>query len=205
MAAEPPGDSAARQRLARMLADFGLLKEAAEMYRGIVQQEKQNAAAYQGLGTVEFQLGDYASAQQAFRRALAIDPSNQAAAKRAETAQKLLALDPTLPGLRPEERFRRSQVLLRDVVREKSRCSEGSASRSLTSEDRAARAALSQKRPALYSDAADSNLALAQRVWGERLTACAGAPVPDDALAVILAKTARNSGTAEADRSRSTR
>ncbi len=206
MAAEPPSDSAARQRLARMLADFGLLKEAAEVYRGIVQQEKQNAAAYQGLGTVEFQLGDYASAQQAFRRALAIDPANQAAAQRAETAQKLLALDPTLPGLRPEERFRRSQVLLRDVVREKSRCTEGSASRSLTSDDRAARAVLSQKRrPASYSDAADSNLALAQRVWGERLTACAGAPAPDDPLAVILGKAVRNPGTAEADPSRSTR
>ena len=194
LAAQPPADPAARLRLAHTLADFGLLKEAGDAYRGVAQIDKQNAAAYQGLGEVELQLGNYASAQQAFRRVLVVDPANQQAARKIEICTTLLALDSTLPGLRADERFRRSQVILRRVFEAFTRCTrDGAASRVDGNDARAARVELSRKRrPASYGDATDANIALAERLWAERLRSCPAQPGPDDPVAVLMTKLAKH-------------
>lgn len=190
LAAQPPNDAPGRLRLARMLGDFGMLKESADTYRGIVQRDKQNVMAFQGLGAAEFQLGDYASAEQAFRNVLMIQPSNKEAARKEEVCRTLIALDPTVASLRPEERFRRSQAVLRRVFEAQARCVQASGlPRPTGSDAQAARAALSRRRrPDSYADAADSNLMLAERLWAERLTLCKAAPASDDPLDIVMTK-----------------
>ncbi len=192
LAAQPPADAAGRQRLGRLLADAGMFRDEADMYRAIVQREPKNAAAYQGLAAAEFQLGDYAAAGQAFRRVVSIDPADKAAAQKVALCNAFLALDPNAPGLRAEERYRRSQVVLRKVFEEESRCAAESGSRP-GGDAQAARAALSRrKQPASFHDAAESNLSLAERLWSQRLKACKTAPAANDALPLLMSKLARS-------------
>ena len=187
LAAQPPEDLTARLRLARRLADVGLLKEAADTSRGIVQRDKQNVAAYAGLGEIEFQTGDCPAAQQAFRHVLLIEPSNAEAARKVEVCSALLARDPTLPGLHADERYRRSEIVLRRVFETRSRCTAPAGS-----DAQAAREALSRRRrPASFSDAAESNIALAERLWAEVLTSCKPPPAPDDPVTLLMAKLAK--------------
>lgn len=186
LAAQTANDTPTRQRVAAMLADSSLYQEAADVYRGIVQREPRNASAYDGLGEAAFRLGDYAGAEQAFRRALAIDSSNKDAARKADVCKTILALDPTQPGLRPEERYRRSEAVLRRVFQGQAQCTQPS-----RSDAQAARSALSRKRrPASYSDAANSDLALAERIWMARSAACDAAHT-DEALSLLMTKLAR--------------
>jgi len=181
LAAQAADDTGTRQRVAGMLADASLYQEAADVYRGVVQRDTRNVAAYDGLGEAEFRLGDYAAAEQAFRRAVAIDPSNKDAAQKADICKTILALDPTLASLRPEERYRRGQALLRKVFEEKAQCTQPAGS-----DAQAARTALSRKRrPASYSDAADADLALSERIWAAAGN-CNGKP-GDEALSRLMA------------------
>jgi len=192
LAAQPPPDVASRQLLSSLLIDAGMVKDAADMYRTIAQRERLNASAFEGLAESELQLGDYAAAQQAFRRVVSIDSSNKDAAEKAQESGELLSLDPTLPGLRAEDRFRRSQAVLRKVFEDQSQCASGSRSGRVGGSDtQAARAALSRrKRPASYDDATQSNIALAGKLWAERLKTCK-TPAPYDALARLMAKLAK--------------
>jgi len=183
LASQPIDDLMTRERLARMFEDFGMRKEAADAYRSIIQRDKQNAGAYAGLGEVEFELGDCNAAQQAFRRVLALDSSNKDAARKVEVCSALMALDPTAPGLRPEERYRRSEVVLRRVFEARVHCA------SPTGNTQAARAALERRRrPASFADAAESNDALAGRLWAEVQQSCKPAPAPDDPVSVLMTK-----------------
>jgi CIC family chloride channel protein len=190
LAAQPPADIPNRLRLARTLTDFGLLKDAADAYRGVVERDKQNVMAYEGLGAAEFQLGDYASAEQTYRKVLVMEPSNREAAKKEQVCRTLVALDPAVPGLKPEERFRRSQSVLRRVFEAQARCVQASGQPRATGGDaQAARVALSRRsRPGSYYDAADSNLMLAERLWAQRLTLCKVAPSSDDPLDILMTK-----------------
>ncbi|HEY1239200.1 MAG TPA: chloride channel protein [Bryobacteraceae bacterium] len=186
LAAQAAQDTATRERVGGMLADSGLYKEAGDVYRGIVQHEPRNASAYAGLGEAEFHLGDYAAAEQAFRRAVSIDPSNKDAAQKADVSKAILALDPTVVGLRPEERYRRGQTVLRKVFQEQAQCTQPSGS-----DAQAARTALSRKRrPPSYTDAADADIALAERIWAARGASC-NATHTDEALSVLMTKLVR--------------
>ncbi len=185
IAAQPPDDLAERLRLARTLANFGLLDESAEVYRGLVRQDKQNVAAYRALGDLEFQRGNCAAAQEAFRHALQIDPSSKEAARKVEICGELLVLDPTLPGLRAQDRFRRSELVLRRVLAPQTNCAAPSGS-----DVQAARASLShRRRPPSYTDATDSNLVLAGKLWRQIATACH--PAVDDPIGLLMAKLAK--------------
>jgi CIC family chloride channel protein len=185
IAAQPPDDLAARLRLAQKLVDFGLPAESADVYRGIVLLDKQNVAAYRGLGDLEFQRGNWAAAQDAFRHASQIDASAKDAARKVEVCGELLTLDPTLPGLRAEGRFRRSEALVRRVIEPQQGCSALS-----RGDVQAARATLSRRRrPPSYNDATDANLALAGKLWRQIATSC---HLPaDDPVALLMARVAK--------------
>jgi tetratricopeptide (TPR) repeat protein len=172
-----------------MLTDFGMLKPSADAYRGVLQRDKQNIAAYEGLGAAEFQLGDYAAAEQAYRHVLTIDASNKEAARKTQICSTLLAWDPSLPSLKSDERFRRSQIVLRKVFEAQTHCVAPSGGRRATGTDaEAARAALTRRRSGSFTDAANSNVALAERLWAQRLTSCQAAPASDDPLELLMAK-----------------
>jgi hypothetical protein len=79
----------------------------------------------------------------------------------------ILALDPTQRGLGSRERFRRSQAILQDVMAQLAACTSSESSLPAPSKDAiaAARASLARKRvPALLSDAAEANSALAEKL-----------------------------------------
>jgi tetratricopeptide (TPR) repeat protein len=185
LAANPPKDPALRKQAAHRLIDYGLWTEAAELYRQLLEEGPPDAAEYDGLGEALYRGGDYRGAGHAFRQALNIDPADATAARRAGTVDKVLALDPTRRGLPARERFRRSQELLRSVLGLTAAC--GGSEHEAAAQ---ARLSLAKKAPPRsFSDAADENVAIAERIWTERDKACRA---PDDEPAIIvLAKVAR--------------
>jgi tetratricopeptide (TPR) repeat protein len=166
-AAAVPKNPALQKQVARMLLDFGLPKDAVELFR--------EARDYAGLGDAEFALGNYTAARQAYRGALKIDPADQDAAKRAHLCDRILALDPTLRGLSAAERYKRSQAILSGVLEETLACNLG-----VSDDVKAAQS--SRRRPA------EKNIALAERLWSERLKSCPDKPAADDPVAIIMAK-----------------
>ena len=184
MLAGLPNDPSLGKQVGRMLIQYGLAREAADLYRNLLQRGPPDAAEYEGLGDAELALGDYRAARDAFRKALELDPSNPDAAHRAEVGDRVLALDPASPGLNARERFRRSQEVLGAVVARLQAC--GAAQGGDLAE---ARTTLSRKAPSSgISDTADANIQLAEKVWNGRPSAC---PVSaGDPLALVMARLA---------------
>jgi hypothetical protein len=81
----------------------------------------------------------------------------------------MLAMDPSVPGLRAAERSRRSQALLVAVEEELQACGGTAPAR----------------RPAARNTAED-NVALAVELWAKRLEVCAAAPVANAALTRVM-------------------
>src|SRR5450432_2986869 len=117
-----PTDPALQKRAGRMLIDFGLPREAAELFRGLLKRGPPDSAEYDGLGDAAFLTGDYQSARDAFRKAQQIDPANPIAARRADLCDRILAIDPAQRGLGSMERFRSSQEILRNVTAQLAAC-----------------------------------------------------------------------------------
>jgi tetratricopeptide (TPR) repeat protein/CBS domain-containing protein len=179
LAADPPRDPALQKQAGVLLIDFGLWPEAAELYRDMLETGAPDAVEYDGLGEALYRQGDYQAADRAFRRALGIDPADTKAARRAEISEKVLALDPSRRGLRAQERFRRSEEVLRSAVGLTAACG-------IVDEEAAAdvKLALARKSPPRsFSDAADANVALAERIWSKRPPSC---QIPEDDPARII-------------------
>jgi CIC family chloride channel protein len=185
-AAIPADDDSLKKQVGQMLIDYGLPKAAENLFRDVAQRNKQDAGALEGLGNAEFANGEYAAARDAYRGSLALDPANAAIAKRAELCERILALDPDLRGLGAAQRYERSLKILAGVMDELAPCGGGGDSAALQQ----AQAALARKqRPRSYSDAADSNRALALELWSARSPSCAAAG-GDDALSRVMAQLA---------------
>lgn len=185
-AAIPAGDSAAAEHVGRMLIDLGVLKNAEDLFRNLAQRNPQDAAAQQGLADAEFANEDYVAAADAYKRLLAIDPANSAAAARIEECARIVTLEASAPGLSGPARYARSRAFLAATLGAIAQCfgGEDKLPGSLTDTVRDAKAALARKRrPESYSDAADTNLQLALQLWKARPASCAA----DDAVARALA------------------
>ncbi|HEY2017929.1 MAG TPA: chloride channel protein, partial [Bryobacteraceae bacterium] len=121
-AAAVPNDPRLQKQVGRMLIDFGLPRNAADLYRDLVQHDSRDPGAYDGLGDAEFGLGDYAAAQAAYREALKLDPSDHTAAGQVDLCDRILALDPTLRGLTAPARLERSRAILSGVLNQVFAC-----------------------------------------------------------------------------------
>lgn len=192
LTAQLPNDPVIQERVGQMLTDFGLLRESADFFQDIAQRHPQDAAAYQGRGEAQFRMGDYAAALETFRRVLVLHPSNQTAAQRIEACESILALDPTIRGLSVVERYKRSEKILSSTLGELAKCTAGQANKSALSPDmEAARTTLARKRrPPSYSDATESNLALALRLWSARQASCGLKPAAEAPFYLVMAKLA---------------
>lgn len=181
-----PNDPALERQVGRMLVQYGLNREAADLFQNILKHGPPDVAAYNGFGEAEFALARYRQAKDAFHKALQIDPSDQMAAHRAEEVDRIMALDPTRRGLNSVERFRRSQELLSEVIVLLDHC--GSASSADLND---AHTILARKTPPQsFSDAADTSVQLAEKLWSERPQACV-APSADDVLPRVMAEITR--------------
>jgi CIC family chloride channel protein len=180
LAAEVPPQPALQRRVAKMLADSGLPNQAAALYREIFRNNPQDADALDGFADAEMALGDFSAAENAFADASRIDPTDSAAARKRDVCSRILALDPSVAGLKAAERYQRSRSLLMTVLELAQHCTPPQ--RGTLAE---AQTALTRRRPVSFSDAADENIALAEVLWSEELGGCPGNP-PDEALARLM-------------------
>src|ERR1044071_7405528 len=90
--------------LGRMLIDLGNPRSAVDLYTDLLKSGRPDAAEYDGLGDAQFALANYRLADDAYRNALRIDASDEHAARRAQSCEKILALDPVVPGIGAKER-----------------------------------------------------------------------------------------------------
>lgn len=190
-AAAVPDDPAMQKQVGRMLIDYGLARNAADLLRAMTQRHPHDAGAYDGLGQAEFSLGDYPAARSAWRHALEIDPTDHTAAAQADLSERILSLDPTQRGLTAGERYRRSKSLLSGVLDALTAClgGEGAIPGAIAQNVQAARTAAARaQRPTSFGDAADANLALAERLWADRLKVCPANPAPDDPIAKVVTR-----------------
>ena len=178
-----------RKRVAKMLFDFGMYRESAEVYRSILQRDKDDADAFTGLGDAEVAQGSYVAARDAFKHALATRPSDEALQKKIAIGDRVLAMDPTMAGLHAAERYRRSRDLLSAVLAAEDQCQaahpEAALSDSLTAGLDSARKQLAQQRlPASYGDATDDYLSLVKQLWSVRPQVCVSGS--DEAVSRIV-------------------
>jgi chloride channel protein, CIC family len=163
-----PGDPALQQRVARLLLDYGLPKEASELFKEITLRNHGDEEAFAGLGEAEFARDDYVAARDAFRAALRLNRNDTTSQKRLDTCDQILALDPTRRGLRAAERRRRSHELLAQVIDAFGQCTAPSV-----------RAMINTAHTRHTRDA-ESISSLAEDLWTAGISAC-GAPLPPDA------------------------
>ncbi len=183
--AASPGDLSLKERIAPLLFQYGLVKEAAGMFRDIVQRDPQNAKAFAGLGEADYALGDASAARDALARALRLNPNDTAVEKRLNESNQMIALDPTERRLPALERFRRSRELLAAVLDVLDQCPPAG----LKSQMESARASLAKpNRPPSYGDAADQNTAVASRFWAAIQKPCTALPAPDAPLSKVMAR-----------------
>ncbi len=191
--AEAPTDPGFKKQLARMLIGFGLPLQAADTFRELLQESKDDPGAWEGLGEAEFSQGNYEAAKQAFHTALELDPADKDARKLSETADEILGLDPNLQGLRATERFRRSRRILAGALMRFEECEgrEAAAGARLQDAVKTAHKILgSAKRPRSYSDEVEANESLAEQLWSTMMKLCPAPPSEDDALSKVMSRIA---------------
>lgn len=183
------GDLQVRIRLGRLFLLAGSPARAAAAFRGILRDFPANADAHAGLGEAEFAQSDYRAAQRSFQAALRLEPDDQAARRSLDRCDEVLTLDPSLRGLSQEERYRRSLKLVDLTLGEASQCAGPNPSPELQGLlGEAAKALKARVSAARLTEASESNLDLAERLWQARRKECASPPAADTPLALVLAR-----------------
>jgi tetratricopeptide (TPR) repeat protein len=184
-----PNNLVAVKRAAALLLQYGSAEQADNLYRDVLRQTPNDAAALAGVGRAQMALGNYLTARRALRRAVRADPEYEVAQKDLALVTQVLALDPTARGLSPAEVYDRGQVLLDRTTKALEAClqshpGEPSAKEALD----AAQKQLTARRPRRGLDsAAEANIATAEHLWTIRDNLC-GAAATDQPLDRVLAK-----------------
>jgi tetratricopeptide (TPR) repeat protein len=193
--AEAPDDLAIQKNLGRLLLAYDLPKESAVVFRRILQKNKSDTDAYDGLGEAELVQDDYRGAQRAFKAALRLNAVDADAAKRLGVVAQVLALDPTARGLSAAERYRRSRKLMETALGSLGEClgtSQASPPVSVKAlTDSARKSLLRRERPRSDEDSAEENLDMAEQLWKSRRDVCGGSQAADEPLSRLMGKLAK--------------
>jgi chloride channel protein, CIC family len=179
-------DSAVRKKIGQLLLSYGAPREAADVFRNMVQTDDRDADAYAGLGQAELAMENYQDARDAFQKALELNPADSTIKAQLDLSDRVLALDPNARGLRAAARYERSKELLQAEVMRFNQCQPGN-----TAADAARKALSNQPQRGELEDSADMNLALAEDLWRQEQKACGmtHAPNPNDqAIERVLAR-----------------
>jgi tetratricopeptide (TPR) repeat protein len=187
-----PRDLKTRARLGGLFLAAGSPARAAEVFRGILRDAPSNADAHAGLGEAEFDRGAYRVAQRDFQAALRLAPDHQAARQGLDRCDELLTLDPMLRGLAPPERLGRSLKLVELTQNQTSQCIGPNPSPEMRELfDQAVRAMKAHVSAGRQSEAAESNLDLAEQLWQAGRKECGSPPPADSPLALVMARIAQ--------------
>jgi tetratricopeptide (TPR) repeat protein len=182
-------DAAVQKKIGQLMLSYGAPREAADVFRNVVQTDDRDGDAYAGLGEAELALENYKDARDAFQKALQLKPADDTIKTQLALSDRVLELDPNARGLRASARYERSKELLRAEVMRFDRCQPGS-----TTADAARKALTNQPRRTELEDSADMNLALAEDLWKQEEKLC-GMPHAlnpnDQAIERVLARLSR--------------
>jgi tetratricopeptide (TPR) repeat protein len=189
---QAPRDLKTQTWMGQLFLQAGSPNRAADVFREILHDAPTDADARAGLGQAEFARGDYRAAARDFQAALRLAPDDPSARQRLELCNELLALDPTVRGLNPEERLHRSLRLVELTMNETSQCigpKPSSGVRGLL--DKAANALKARVTVARQSEVSESNLDLVEQLWQARKKDC-NSPLPTDSpVALVVARLAQ--------------
>jgi tetratricopeptide (TPR) repeat protein len=179
-------DTVLREKIGGLLLSYGAPREAADVFRNLIQTDDRDAQAYAGLGEAELALENYRDAHDAFEKALHWNPMDAASKSALDLTAQVLALDPNARGLRSAERYERSKELLQAEVMRIEHCQPNPtipAQKALTANPRRSE----------MDDAAEMNLQLAEDLWKQEHKLCTPAQAPNagDAVARVLARLTR--------------
>ena len=186
---EQTADPSVLTRVGRGLLVAASPALAVDVFQDVIALSPKSAAAYAGLGEAELAREDYTAARGAFEQAVRLDPTNQSAREQAAVCERVLALDPTLRGLRSLERYERSRTLLGAVLSAVEACAGVAAQGASAPLDEQARHVLaSTRRPRSFGETTDENIHLTEDLWAARSSGCAAG---DQALTRVLARLER--------------
>ncbi len=186
---------ATQVRLARLYMVAGSPARAETIFRKMADASPQDAEAHRGVGDAEFALGNYAAARSAFVSSLRLAPNSADAAgarKALELTDQVLNLDPMRRGLGGQERYQRSVHLLELVVDRVTQCIAPVHAQTAKALIDSAEAALSRRVAASgQTEAAETNLDVADKLWQAGKADCKPPVAADDPLQLVLAKVAQ--------------
>lgn len=120
--AELPEVPPLQRELAARFMSLGDPMQAAEVLQHLTRELPTDARAQKDLADALIATGRFREAREAASRALAADPQDRATRERLDQINEALALDPTLRGLSPATRLRRSGELLTRVLQDVDTC-----------------------------------------------------------------------------------
>lgn len=180
--AEEPADAKIQHRIGELFLLADSPARAGDVYRGLIEKDPEDAAAYEGLGEAELEQGRYSAAHDAFERASRRDPANESARTHLATLSAVTELDPTLRQITSAEKYRRSVGILQMARQESGSC--GGKLPDLAAAD----AAIQRPMPAhATNEAAEALLALAENLWHAEPATCGAR---SEALRLIMRKLA---------------
>jgi CIC family chloride channel protein len=176
-------DTVVRKKIGSLLLSYGAPREAADVFRNLIQLDDRDAQAYAGLGQAELALENYPEAHAAFLKALQWNPSDEMSKPYLDLSARVLALDPNARGLRAAARYQRSKELLQAEVMRIQHCQTGPTAQ-------AQKALTANPRRSEMEDAAEMNLQLAEDLWKQEQKLCTPALSPNagDAVGRVLAR-----------------
>jgi len=181
-----------QMRLGQLFLMAGSPNRAADVFRAILHTEPTSAEAHKGLGEADFARANYRAAQQDFQTALRLAPNDHTSRQRLDECNELLQLDPTMRGIRPDERYRRSVRLVQLTSAEVSECAaQSQAPETKQLLDNAGAALKARVNAAQQSEASETNLDLAEQLWQTRKKECKMPAPSDSPLALVLARMAQ--------------
>ena len=92
-----------KSKIGQLLLSYGAPREAADVFRNMVQTDDRDADAYAGLGEADLAMENYQDARNAFQKALQLNPADQAIKTQLDLSDRVLTLDPNARGLRAAE------------------------------------------------------------------------------------------------------
>jgi chloride channel protein, CIC family len=187
-----PADVDLRRKIARVLLRYGFSKESAQISRDILKEKPQDSAAYADLGRSQFALGEYQSAQRAFRNALARNPDDLETKKQLDLTDQLLGMDPNLSGLTAAEKYARSRELLDAVLNSLDLCVKELKPTVSDLDKEAINSAhkllAEGRRPRSYREASMTNLAYSEQIWNLRLKMCGPSAKDSELLSALMSR-----------------